>query len=186
MTGTISVAVIVGSLRQESFTRKIAEAAIARSPQAMKCRIVEIGSLPHFNEDLESEQPAEWGSFRAEIEKSDAALFFTPEYNRSFPGHLKNAIDVASRPEGSNLWDGMAAGVVSVTPYSNGALGANHALRQSFVYLNMPAMQQPEAYISNAADLFDADGEATDKADTILKDYMSAFADWIGTIRGSA
>lgn len=187
MNKPISVAVIVGSLRKESFNRRIAIAAMARSPKTMKCRIVDIGNLAHYNEDLDGKPPAEWETFRSEIKKSDAVLFFTPEYNRSFPGHLKNAIDLASRPEGSNLWDGMPAGVVSVTPYSNGGLGANHALRQTFVYLNMPAMQQPEAYISNAGDLVDAKGVVTnDKTDEILRDYMSAFAKWVGTIRDDA
>ena len=177
MTKTISVAVIVGSLRKESFTRRVATAAMARAPKAMRCRFVEIGNLAHYNQDLDDKPPAEWESFRAEIKKSDAVLFFTPEYNRSFPGHLKNAIDIASRPQGSNLWDGVLAGVVSVTPYSSGGMAANHALRQTFVYLNMPAMQQPEAYISNAGDLVDATGEViNEKVDKVLTDYMGAFA----------
>ena len=187
MTKTISVAVIVGSLRKASFTRRVAVAAMARAPKATPCRFVEIGNLPHYNQDLDANPPAEWESFRAEIKKSDAVLFFTPEYNRSFPGHLKNAIDIASRPEGSNLWDGMPAGVVSVTPYSSGGMAANHALRQTFVYLNMPAMQQPEAYISNAGDLVDLEGKAiNEKADKVLTDYMAAFAKWVGTVRGDA
>ena len=126
---------------------------------------------------------AEWKRFRAEIKKSDAVLFFTPEYNRSFPGHLKNAIDIASRPNGSNLWDGMPAGIVSVTPYSSGGMGANHALRQTFVYLNMPAMQQPEAYISKAGDLVDDEGKVIDeKTGEILTEYMQAFDKWVATI----
>ena len=187
MIRSISVAVIVGSLRKESFTRRVAMAAMAHAPKAIQCRFVEIGDLPHYNQDLDGKAPAEWESFRAEIKKSDAVLFFTPEYNRSFPGHLKNAIDIASRPQGSNLWDGMPAGVVSVTPYSSGGMAANHALRQTFVYLNMPAMQQPEAYISNAGDLVDTDGKvANEKTGKILADYMEAFAKWIGTVRGDA
>ncbi len=187
MTKTVSVAVIVGSLRKESFTRRIAIAAMARAPKAMQCRFVEIGNLPHYNQDLDDKPPAEWTSFRAEVKKSDAVLFFTPEYNRSFPGHLKNAIDVASRPQGSNLWDGMPAGLVSVTPYSSGGMAANHALRQTFVYLNMPAMQQPEAYISNAGDLVNAKGEVIDaKSGEILTDFMLAFGKWVGTVRGDA
>ena len=116
MTKSISVAVIVGSLRKESFTRRVAIAAMAHAPKALQCRFVEIGDLPHYNQDLDSKPPAERERFRAEIKKSDAVLFFTPEYNRSFPGHLKNAIDIASRPHGGDLWDGMPAGVVSVTP----------------------------------------------------------------------
>ena len=187
MTKSITVAVIVGSLRNESFTRRIAAAAMKRAPKSMQCRFVEIGGLAHYNEDLDDKPPAEWESFRAEIKKSNAVLYFTPEYNRSFPGHLKNAIDIASRPAGNNLWDGMPEGVVSVTPYSNGGLGANHALRQTFVYLNMPAMQQPEAYISKAGDLVNAKGEViNEKKGEILADYMRAFGKWVSTIRGDA
>jgi NAD(P)H-dependent FMN reductase len=187
MTKSIQVAVIVGSLRKDSFTRRVAIAAIARAPKTVACRFVEIGTLPHYNEDLDGKPAAEWERFRAEIKKSDAVLFFTPEYNRSFPGLLKNAIDIASRPDGCNLWDGMPAGVVSVTPYSSGGMAANHALRQTFVYLNMPAMQQPEAYISNAGDLVDAGGKViNEKAGEVFTAYMAAFAKWVGTIRGDA
>lgn len=187
MTKSKAVAVIVGSLRKESFTRRVAVAAMAHAPKAMQCRFVEIGDLPHYNQDLDSKPPAEWERFRSEIKKSDAVLFFTPEYNRSFPGHLKNAIDIASRPDGGNLWDGMPAGVVSVTPYSSGGMAANHALRQTFVYLNMPAMQQPEAYLSNAGDLVDAEGKVkNEKTGGILTDYMGAFTKWVGTVRGDA
>ena len=187
MTKSISVAVIVGSLRKESFTRRVAIAAIAHAPKALQCRLVEIGDLPHYNQDLDGKPAAEWESFRAEIKKSDAVIFFTPEYNRSFPGHLKNAIDIASRPDGCNLWDEMPAGVVSVTPYSSGGMAANHALRQTFVYLNMPAMQQPEAYISSAGDLVDAGGKViNEKAGEVLTAYMAAFTKWVGTLRGHA
>lgn len=187
MTTSISVAVIVGSLRKASFTRRVAIAAMARAPKTVECRFVEIGNLPHYNEDLDDKPPGEWERFRAEIKKSDAALFFTPEYNRSFPGHLKNAIDVASRPAGNNLWDGMPAGIVSVTPYSSGGMAANHALRQTFVYLNMPAMQQPEAYISNAGNLVNVKGEVIDeKAGEVFTKYMDAYAKWVGTICGEA
>lgn len=185
MTKLISVAVIVGSLRTESFTRRVAIAAMSRAPEPLQCRFVEIGNLPHYNEDLDDKPPVEWESFRAEINKSDAVLFCTPEYNRSCPGHLKNAIDVASRPAGTNLWDGMPAGIVSVTPYSSGGMAANHALRQTFIYLNMSAMQQPEAYISNAGDLVNAKGEViNEKTGELLTKYMDAYAKWVGTICG--
>ena len=187
MTKSISVAVLVGSLRKASFTRRVATAAVAHAPKTMQCRFIEIGNLPHYNEDLDSKPPAAWEKFRAEIKTSDAVLFFTPEYNRSFPGHLKNAIDIASRPGGSNLWDGMPAGVVSVTPYSSGGMAANHALRQTFVYLNMPAMQQPEAYISNAGDLVNEEGKVTsEKTGEILTKYMQAFDKWVATICSDA
>jgi len=180
----ISVAVVVGSLRRESFSRKVAKAAMARSPSGMTCELVEISDIPMFNEDLEVRPPAEWETFRSVIRRSDGVLFVTPEYNRSVPGCLKNAIDVGSRPEGENVWDGKSAGVISVTPYKLGAFGANHALRQTFVFLNMPVMQQPEAYIGGAGNLFDEKGTLTDdETGAFLKKFMDAFSQWTGRLR---
>lgn len=147
MSKSASVAVCIGSLRKASFSRKVANALIAQAPASLSCRIVEIGDLPLYNEDLDGDPPESWTRFRSEIANSDAILFVTPEYNRSMPGCLKNAVDVGSRPAGKNLFDGLPAAVVSVTPYKLGAFGANHALRQTFVFLNLLVMQQPEAYI---------------------------------------
>jgi NAD(P)H-dependent FMN reductase len=180
MAMATSVAVLVGSLRSASLSRKVAQAMIARAPASMAWRIVEIGDLPLYNEDLEQNAPAAWTRFRADIRASDAVLFVTPEYNRSVPGGLKNAIDVGSRPAKQSVFDGKPAGVVSVTPAKLGAFGANHALRQTFVFLNMPAMQQPEAYLSGAADFFDARGALRpgDTA-TFLDTFIAAFERWI-------
>src|SRR4051812_23484246 len=176
------VAVLVGSLRKGSLTRKVATALISLAPKSLACSVHEIGDLPLYNEDLDDEPPAAWHRFRSAIKGSDAVLFLTPEYNRSIPGCLKNAIDVGSRPEGKNLWDGLPAGVVSVTPYKMGAFGANHALRQTFVFLNMPVMQQPEAYIGGAGDLFDERGDIKgDDTRQFLAKFMQAFATWIDT-----
>jgi NAD(P)H-dependent FMN reductase/ketosteroid isomerase-like protein len=142
--------------------------------------VIEIGDLPLYNEDLDAAPPAAWQRFRAEVAAVDALLFVTPEYNRSVPGCLKNATDVGSRPEGENVFDGLPAAIVSVTPYSLGAFGANHALRQSFVYLNLRVMQQPEAYIGKAAELLGKTGKITDAtADGLLRQFGAAFADWI-------
>jgi NAD(P)H-dependent FMN reductase len=183
MSEPVKVAVIVGSLRAASFSRKIAQALIAAAPKALDCRILEIGDLPLYNEDLDGKPPAAWTRFRTELAACGAVLFVTPEYNRSIPGGLKNAIDVGSRPQGNNAWDGLPAGVVSVTPYKLGAFGANHALRQTFVFLNMPVMQQPEAYIGGAADLFDKDGKLkSEETKTFLKDFMARFAAWAQTV----
>jgi NAD(P)H-dependent FMN reductase len=176
----LNIALIIGSLRRESFTRKVAEAAIECAPTAMNFHLIDIGCLPHFNQDREADPPAEWSKFRSEIRECSAALFFTPEYNRSFPGVLKNAIDVGSRPQGQSVWNGMPSGVVSVTPYKLGAFGANHALRQTFVFLNMPVMQQPEAYIGNVGDLLDESGKVTNSGVTkLLEQFMSAFKTWV-------
>ncbi|MBL8960806.1 MAG: NAD(P)H-dependent oxidoreductase [Gemmatimonadetes bacterium] len=180
----LRVAVIVGSLRRDSTTRRIARAAMARAPRGMQCDVVDIGDLPHFNQDLEHEPPAAWMTFRQAIAAVDGVLFFTPEYNRSFPGCLKNAIDIGGRPHGSALWNGMPAGIVSVSPHALGGFGANHALRQTLVYLNMPAMQQPEAYIAMAETLMDAAGTVTRATtDKFLRQYMQAFADWVHLLR---
>jgi len=187
MSGPFSVAVIVGSLRAASWSRKMAHALMAHAPKSLTCRIVEIGDLPLYNEDLDDKPPASWERFRADIAKADAVLFVTPEYNRSIPGCLKNATDIGSRPQGKNVFDAMPAGVVSVTPYKIGAFGANHALRQNFVYLNLLPMQQPEAYIGNAGELFDKDGKLTnDDTAKILTTFMAAFASWIETVCAGA
>jgi NAD(P)H-dependent FMN reductase len=180
MTDTKAVAIIVGSLRAASFSRKVALALVAHAPKTLNGRIVEIGDLPLYNEDLDDKPPASWSRFREEISAADAVLFVTPEYNRSIPGGLKNAVDVGSRPEGKSVFDGMPTAVVSVTPYKMGAFGANHALRQTFVFLNMPVMQQPEAYIGGVADLFDDSGRLTsNETGTFLDKFMNAFAQWI-------
>jgi NAD(P)H-dependent FMN reductase/ketosteroid isomerase-like protein len=178
------VAMLVGSLRKGSFTRKVANALIELAPETLDCAIVEIGDLPLYNEDLDSAPPAAWTRLRKAIKASDAVLFLTPEYNRSVPGVLKNAIDVGSRPEGQSVFDGLPAGVVSVTPYKMGAFGANHHLRQSLVFLNMPAMQQPEAYVGGAGDLFDAKGKLkSDDSRRFLGGFIQAFARWVETVR---
>jgi NAD(P)H-dependent FMN reductase len=176
------VGMLVGSLRKESLTRKVAKAVISLAPGLLDCSVIEIGDLPLYNEDLDGEPPAAWSRFRSQITNSDAVLFLTPEYNRSIPGCLKNAVDVGSRPEGENLWDGLPAAVISVTPYKMGAFGANHALRQTFVFLNMPVMQQPEAYIGGAAELFDDSGNLKrgETREFLIK-FITSFAHWIET-----
>ena len=185
MSQPANLAVIVGSLRRASLTRMVAQALIARAPEALAGRILEIGDLPLYNEDLEDKTPEPWARFRREVSQSQAVLFVTPEYNRSIPGCLKNAIDVGSRPSGKSVWSGLPAGVVSVTPSKLGAFGANHALRQTFVFLDMPAMQQPEAYISGAADLVGAGGEVKNgDTDKFLKTFMERFAAWSGALQG--
>jgi chromate reductase len=176
------VAVVVGSLRKDSFNRKMANALIGLAPAELQLEIAEIGQLPLYNQDDDAAPPAASAAFKAKIQAADAALFVTPEYNRSVPGVLKNAIDIASRPYGKNAWDGMPAAIISVTPGGLGAFGANHHLRQSLVFLNVPAMQQPEAYISNAAGLFDDAGKLkSDDTRAFLQKFLTAFAAWVAT-----
>src|SRR5579871_5035017 len=154
--GPHDIAVIIGSLRKESWTRKITNAAITLAPDTIRCRMVEITDLALYNEDLDlATPPPPWARFREEIAKADGILFATPEYNRSIPGCLKNALDVGSRPAGKNYWDGKPAAIISVTPYKLGAMAANLALRQCLIFTNLPVMAQPEAYIGDAPHLLD-------------------------------
>lgn len=176
------IAVLVGSLRKESLNRKMARALAALAPEALKLEIVEIGGLPLYNEDLEGDPPAAWTEFRKQVRQADGVLFVTPEYNRSVPGVLKNAVDVGSRPYAMSVWDGKPGAVMSVSPGAIGGFGANHHLRQSLVFLNVPAMQQPEAYIGNAASLFDENGDlANDSIREFAVKYIQAFATWVET-----
>ena len=174
------IVVLVGSLRKESFNRKMAHAMAELAPLALKLEIIEIGQLPLYNQDLDVNPPAAWTAFRERIGKADGVLFVTPEYNRSVPAVLKNAIDVASRPYGKSMWNGKPGAIVSVSPGAIGGFGANHHLRQSLVFLNVPAMQQPEAYISGADKLFDGDGKLSNPSvrDFVGK-FMQAFAAWV-------
>lgn len=174
-----NVAVLVGSLRKESFNRKMANALRKMAPPSLDLEIVEIGNLPLYNQDDDANPPAASAAFKARIQQADAVLFITPEYNRSVPGVLKNAIDIASRPYGKSAWNGKPAAVISVSPGAIGGFGANHALRQSLVFLNMPALQQPEAYIGGAAKLFDDNGDLVDSTRDLMQKFLAAFAAWI-------
>jgi chromate reductase len=177
---THSIGVLVGSLRKQSFNRKLARALIALAPESLRLDIVEIGQLPHCNADDEASPPQAITDFKRRIEALDGVLFVTPEYNRGVPGFLKNAIDVASRPYGKSSWSGKPTAVISVSPGALGAFGANHQLRQSFVFLDMPAMQQPEAYIGNAASLFNEQGELINESTrAFLVQYLDGFARWV-------
>ncbi|MDR3380959.1 NADPH-dependent FMN reductase [Cupriavidus basilensis] len=174
------VAVLVGSLRKDSFNRKLALALAAMAPAGLKLDIVEIGQLPLYNQDEDANPPAPWVAFRDRIRRADAVLFVTPEYNRSVPAVLKNAIDVGSRPYGQSAWDGKPGGVISASPGAVGGFGANHHLRQSLVFLNIPVLQQPEAYISGVDKLFDEQGGiANESTRGFLGKYLATYAAWI-------
>lgn len=182
MDRTRNVAVIVGSLRKDSINRKVANALVELAPEGLKLRIVEIGQLPIYNQDEDVNPPSAWTAFRERIGAADAVLFVTPEHNRSVPAALKNAIDVGSRPYGKSAWSGKPGAVVSASPGGIGGFGANHHLRQSLVFLNVPAMAQPEAYIGGADKLFDANGKlANDGTRTFLHSFMQSYERWITT-----
>jgi chromate reductase, NAD(P)H dehydrogenase (quinone) len=180
-----TVAVLVGSLRKESFTRKIAKTLIGLAPPTLQLEIVEIGGISFYNQDLEPNPPADWLIFRDKLRAADAILFATPEYNRSVPGVLKNAIDVASRPKEKNVFNGKPGAVISVSPGSISGFGANHHLRQMLVFLNVPTMQQPEAYIGGVGNMFDQNGTMTnDSTREFLRNFIESYARWVETILG--
>jgi chromate reductase, NAD(P)H dehydrogenase (quinone) len=176
-----NIAVIVGSLRKESFNRKLANTVIAIAPESLHMSIVPIGDLPLYNQDLETDSPpAQWIAFRDAIRSADALLFVTPEYNRSIPGGLKNAIDVGSRPIGKSVWSRKPAAVISVTAGALGAMAANFALRQTLAGVNVATMPGPEAFIAQAATLFGPDGKLTnDSTVDFLRKFLDAFVQWI-------
>ncbi|MDD5450155.1 MAG: NAD(P)H-dependent oxidoreductase [Candidatus Omnitrophica bacterium] len=174
------IGVFVGSLRKESYNRKMANALMEVAPDSLKLEIIEIGNLPIYNQDLDDNPPAEYKQLRERVKKLDGVLFVTPEYNRSVPPVLKNAIDAASRPYGQSAWDGKPGAVISVSPGAIGGFGANHHLRQSLAFLNIPTMQAPEAYIGNAANLFDDKGKLTNASTReFITKFMHSFAAWV-------
>ena len=181
MAQQFTVAMVVGSLRKESINRKAALALARLAPANLDLRIVEIGDLVLYNEDVEAAgAPDAWTRFRGEIAAADAVLFVTPEYNRSVPGALKNAIDVGSRPYGSSVWSKKPAAIMSVSPGAVGGFGANHHLRQSLVFLDMPILQQPEAYVGDGFHLFGEGGEIIkDGTEKFFRTFIDAFANWI-------
>jgi chromate reductase, NAD(P)H dehydrogenase (quinone) len=175
-----NIAVLVGSLRKESFSRKMALTLGSLAPESLKLEIVEIGELPFYNQDLEQDPPAAWIEFRERVKKCDGLLFITPEYNRSVPGVLKNAIDVGSRPFGKNVWNKKPCAVMSISVGAIGGFGANHHLRQSLVCLNVPTMPAPEAYIGNIESLFDEQGNlSNDSTKEFALKFLRSFAVWV-------
>jgi chromate reductase len=179
MSAPHDVAVIVGSLRRESINRKLANELIKLAPPSLKLSIVEIGDIPLFNQDWEMQPPQAVVDLKQAIGKAQAVLFVTPEYNRSIPGVLKNAIDAASRPYGKSAWPGKPAAIISASPSPIGGFGASHHLRQVLVSIGVNAMPQPEAYLSHADKLF-ASGTLEDAGTrAFLQKFLDSFARWI-------
>lgn len=177
------IAVLIGSLRKESYNRKAAENLIRLAPDSLEMEIVEIGQLPFYNEDLETDNPPEeWIEFRQKIREFDGVFLFTPEYNRSISAVLKNALDVGSRPKEDNVWARKPTAVASVSIGGIGGAIANHTLRQSLVFLDMPVMQQPEIYLGPAADLFDEEGKVVASSEEFFKKAINAYAEWVEKI----
>ena len=178
------IAILVGSLRKDSLNRRVAQSLCAFAGERLNCDIVEIGNLPLYNQDSDDNPPPEYVAFRDEIGRADGVLFVTPEYNRGMPGVLKNAIDVGSRPYGKSVFNQKPAAIVSASPGSIGGALANHQVRQSCVFLNMPVMQHPEAYLGRVSDdSFDADGCLKEgPLKELIISLATAFGDWVHLI----
>jgi len=178
--GTKKIAIVVGSLRKESFSRKIAATMMGMAPGKLDMEIVEIRDLPLYNEDDDTASPPPaFTAFRDRIRAADGILFVTPEYNRSIPGALKNAIDVGSRPYGKAAWTGKPCAIVSQSPGALGGFGANHHLRQTLPFLNMPAMPAPEAYLGGIAAKFDGETMVDESLRGFLQSFVDSFAAWV-------
>ena len=181
------IAIIVGSLRKESLNRRVARSICAIRGDNLDCSMIEIGDLPLYNQDLDNDPPEQWVRFRREVAEVDGVLFVSPEYNRGVPGVLKNAIDVGSRPYGQSVFDKKPAAIVTASPGSIGGFGSNHQIRQACVFLNMPVMQQPEAYLGHVSD--DSFDESGCLKDGPLKELVTslahAFHDWVDMIHRS-
>jgi chromate reductase len=177
---THNIVVIVGSLRKESFTLKIANALAKLAPASLKLDVVTLHGISFFNQDLEAAPPADWTAFREKIQKSDGVIFVTPEYNRAISGVLKNAIDVASRPYGKSSFLGKPTGIISNSPGPLGGVSAAKTLQNVLPGITGPILGQPEVYLNNVGDAFDDKGELTKESlKTVLKQYIDAYAAFV-------
>ncbi|HIV73951.1 MAG TPA: NAD(P)H-dependent oxidoreductase [Candidatus Pseudogracilibacillus intestinigallinarum] len=170
------VGILIGSLRKESFSRKIALFTATLFPDDVETELIEIGHLPFYNQDFDEEDnvPSDVQSFREKVKTFDGFLIVTPEYNRSVPAVLKNAFDIGSRPKVDNVWNNKPAGIISQSPGGLGAFGANHHLRQTLTSLNMPVVQQPEMYLANVGTFLDDAGNVTNESTV---QYLQGFVD---------
>jgi chromate reductase, NAD(P)H dehydrogenase (quinone) len=180
MAMSYNIVVIVGSLRKESFTLKIANALTKLAPDTLKLNPVTLYDVSFFNQDLEATPPADWLAFREKLQKSDAILFVTPEYNRSIPGVLKNAIDVGSRPPGKSSFLGKPIGIISNSPGPLGGVSAAKHLQNMLPGISGPILGQPETYLNGVGDAFDEKGNLTkEPLQKVLQQYLVAFAAFV-------
>lgn len=175
-----TLGIFVGSLRKDSYSKQVADVLTEQLKVNYNTKYLEIGDLPLYNEDLETENPpVAWAKFREQLSQCDAFLFVTPEYNRSMPGALKNALDIGSRPYGTTCFTGKPAGIVSQSTGAMGGFGSNHHLRQSLTFLDVYPLQQPEIYLSKSSEMFDENGVMSDRSQRYLKSFTDALHLWI-------
>jgi chromate reductase, NAD(P)H dehydrogenase (quinone) len=179
MASPHSIVTIVGSLRKQSHTLKIANALAKLAPASLKLDVTTLYDISFFNQDLEATPPADWVAFREKLQKSSGVLFVTPEYNRSIPGVLKNAIDVASRPYGKSSLLGKPTGIISNSPGPLGGVSAAKHLQNILPGISGPIMGQPETYLSGVGDAFNEKGELKEALQKVLQQYLEAFAAFV-------
>ncbi len=175
------IAVIVGSIRQNSFSQSVANNLVELLPEGYEAKFIKINDLPLYSQDYDAgNTPEQYWRFRDQVKATDAVIFVTPEHNRSYPAALKNALDVGSRPYGQSAWNGKPALVVSQSPGNLSGFGANHHLRQTLTFLNMPTLQQPEAYIAHTHQLLNEDGKITDESTLgFLQSVVNSFVELV-------
>lgn len=179
-----TIAIVVGSLRRDSFNAKLANALTKLAPPNFAFSIVEIGDLPLYNQDDDAKQAPSVQRLKAAISTADGLLFVTPEYNRSIPGVLKNAIDHASRPYGQSAWAGKPAGVIGISLGAIGTALAQQHLRNILAYLDVPTLGQPEAFVQVKEGLFEADGSIGAASRQFLQGWMDRYVAWVNTHTG--
>lgn len=178
-----TIGIFIGSLRKNSFSGSIANHVKNHAPEGYEFKIIDIGSLPLYNQDYDGEDIKEYTTFRNEVKALDGVLFITPEHNRSIPAALKNALDIGSRPYGANVWNGKPGAVISQSPGGIAGFGANHHLRQVLTFINVLTLAQPEAYIGASHTLIDENGAISNEATKqFLDGFLTAFTAWVEKI----
>lgn len=175
------IGILAGSLRKESYSKKIGKTLLQMAPEGFEFKIISLDDLPVYNQDFDDNDdvPSAYTVFRNEVKVLDGVIFITPEYNRSVPAVLKNALDVGSRPYGKSVWDGKSGAILSNSPGNISGFGANQHLRQSLVFLNVPVMQQPEVYLSKVNELFDVNGDIIEGGTKeFLQKVVNAYISW--------
>ncbi|MFA5937829.1 MAG: NAD(P)H-dependent oxidoreductase [Sinimarinibacterium sp.] len=175
----ITIGIVVGSLRKESFNRRLADALTKLAPTVFAFKHLRIDDLPLYNQDDDASPSAAAKRLKAEVLACQGLLFVTPEYNRSIPGVLKNALDHASRPYGQNAWAGKPAGVIGTSPGNVGTAVAQQHLRVVLAYLDIPTLGQPEAYVQFKDGLIDQSGEIGAASRGLLQGWMNGYAAWV-------